>query len=209
LPGGPGVFEGVDLVGARSRSTPSSVRAPTRTPRYGHVRPDRYPRPSPALVAQGIAQRFPKPSTIAAAFVDDLDIVGNHCRTGDVDGLRVRSTGGRMTIKPQVAAADGAASPLGDHHGGPATIYSDNLFARAGRPLLRRRSLPGACLSPRGSPEQRRAQARRGAQITRGSDRMFERCRRTDCVDGAGSERSMLKRRSRTGERRWRMTGTT
>jgi hypothetical protein len=88
------------VVGARSRSTPSSVRVLARTPRYGHVRPDRYPRPSPALVAQGIEQRFPKPSTIFAVLADDLDIVADHWRTEDVDGLRVRSADGRVMIGP-------------------------------------------------------------------------------------------------------------
>jgi hypothetical protein len=45
----------------RSSRTRSPCQLPIRTPRYKQVRQDRYPRPRPALVAQGIEQRFPKP----------------------------------------------------------------------------------------------------------------------------------------------------
>jgi hypothetical protein len=46
---------------AQSGRTRRRGRRPGHTPRYRQVRLDRYPRPSPALVAQGIEQRFPKP----------------------------------------------------------------------------------------------------------------------------------------------------
>ena len=94
---GLGLFVVGGDVGAAARSTLASVRVRTR--RYGQLRPDRYPRTSPALVAQGIEQRFPKPWTVVAVPADDLDIFGNRCCTGDVDGIHVRSADGKMPAK--------------------------------------------------------------------------------------------------------------
>jgi len=45
-------------------------------------------------------RRFPKPSTIAGACVDDLGRLGNRCRAGNVDGLRVRSADRRRRSHP-------------------------------------------------------------------------------------------------------------
>jgi hypothetical protein len=45
-------------------------------------------------------QRLPKPSTIVGAFVDGVGMLDNRCRTGDVDGLHVRTADGRRHSHP-------------------------------------------------------------------------------------------------------------
>jgi len=78
----------------------------------------------------GIEQRFPKPSTVLVACVDDLDVLGNGCCAGYVDGLHVCSIDGRVSSKRRIAAPAAAAFRVGRSP----RLAGDNLCA-AGRLL--------------------------------------------------------------------------
>jgi hypothetical protein len=60
-------------------------------PRYRQVRPDRYPRPRPALVAQGYRATFLSHRPLALDTLTTLGVLGNRGRRVGADGLHLCS----------------------------------------------------------------------------------------------------------------------